>query len=445
MNQHAPTEALCVRVLWGEHRVATHLLHRGQVLSLGPTGEPSPASTSQAMQFLVAAGHFEVGFSEGVVGTFLRNGETELSLSDAVHRGVATEAKHGWACDLGASDRVTLGARRRGAEELGPVRVEAFRVKAPARAVATREPDYAFLNTLLVCFALFAAVAMHAELRVEAEDIDDVVSSDVTRMRRILVQAEKPTPMPKSQSNAPPTKTPTKRQPVPVAEGSPRPPSKPQRDVGGSAPVQAKELAGRLFGGPGAAGIVGPGGLGKEIAGALGNVVAMNGNGNGGWSIKGDGAGGAGGESARIGGIPTSGTAKKFGAGGCETGCLIGKEKTDIVMDSTPPVVCSTASGEPCMDKDLIRKVIASHRDQVRYCYELALQRAPSLAGKVAVQFLVGNTGAVPTARIDFNNVGSEELGECLVTRVRSWQFPVGKGAGGYRVTYPFVFKPTGA
>jgi TonB family protein len=97
------------------------------------------------------------------------------------------------------------------------------------------------------------------------------------------------------------------------------------------------------------------------------------------------------------------------------------------------------------MDKELIRKVIASHRDQVRYCYELALVQSPSLEGKLSVSFLVNAAGDVPAARVAHSTLSSQTLGECLVSRVRSWKFPSAKGdTGSYRVTYPFVFKPSG-
>jgi len=423
MNDSAKAEALCVRVLWGEHRVATHVLHPGESVQLGSNGERS----TRGFRFAAEPGRYEVTFAEGVVGSLLRNGETELSLGDVIHKGLASEdGADGWSCELGRSDVLTLGG--------GPVQLEAFRVKAPAKAVAVVAPDYNFLNTLLVCFALFAAMAMHAEFQVDAEEIDDSVSGDLTRMRRILVQAEKPQPKPAMAKVDEPAKKDPIKKPAP---GSPRPPTKPVKDPGGSTPqVVARDLAGRLFGGPGAAGILGPGGLGKDIAGALGNVVAMNGNGNGGWSIKGDGAGGPGGDRASIGAIARSGVDKKGGIGR-----LVAGKDVDPTIDNDPPILCN---GGPCMDKDLIRKVIASHRDQVRYCYELALQRSPALAGKVAVQFMVATTGDVPMARVDFTNIASPELSDCLVSRVRSWHFPVAKEAGGYRVTYPFVFKPTG-
>lgn len=430
-------EALCVRVLWGERRVATHLLHPGDQLALASTGEPVPAVDAPLSFRTTAPGHFSLAFGEGVVGEVLRNGETPLTLGDAVHRGLAFEEKKGWSFDIGRADVLRLGR--------GPVSVEAFRVRAPPKAVGSLDDsiDYRFLNTLLVCLALFGVLAMQAQFTSE-ETIDDSVSSDVTRMRRILVQAQKPLPK-KIASDTTPTplkKTPVKRAP---AEGSPRPPSKPVKDPGGSPSVVASNLVGRLFGGPGAAGVMGPGGLGKDLEGALGNVVAANGNGNGGWSIKGNGAGGPGGDPAQIGAIPRSGIAAKDGIGKLCHGpgpCKSSLAPPEITSEQ---ILCAdNGTGGQCMDKELIRKVIASHRDQVRFCYELALQQSPSLAGKVAVQFAVIETGGVATARIEQNTAQSATLGDCLVSRVRTWQFPINKRSAGFRVTYPFVFKPSG-
>ncbi len=430
-NPELRNEALCVRVLWGERRVATHVLHQGQQLSLASTGEPVPASEAP-LRFHTAPGHFSIGFSEGVVGEVLRNGETPLSLGDAVHRGLAFEEPKGWSFDIGRADVLRLGR--------GPVSVEAFRVRAPPKAVGTLDDaiDYRFLNTLLVCLAVFGAMAMQARLTLEEHEGDEV-SSELTHMRHILVQAEKPQPMRRTQdTNAEPIKKPIKRT---ASEGKPRPPSKPVKDPGGSAAQVAVQLGGRIFGGPGAAGVMGPGGLGKELAGALGNVVASNGDGNGGWSLRGNGAGGPGGDPVGIGAIPRSGV-----AGRTDIGRLIaGKDKVPPSLDKDTELTCSAETGGAgCVDRELIRKVINGHRDQIRFCYELALQQSPSLAGKVSVQFLVAAAGVVADARVEQNTARSEKLSECLVSRVRSWQFPVGRQAAAYRVTYPFVFKPSG-
>jgi hypothetical protein len=148
----------------------------------------------------------------------------------------------------------------------------------------------------------------------------------------------------------------------------------------------------------------------------------------------------------QLGGIGRSGIANKKGIGELCHGP--GPCKTSPVpeISSDPPFICSPEGGAAsCMDKELIRKVINGHRDQIRFCYELALQQTPALAGKVSVQFAVGISGGVGAARVAESTARSEALSDCLVSRVRTWQFPVGKQGNAYRVSYPFVFKPSGS
>ena len=434
---NGPLEALCVRVLWGERRMATHLLHPGRKLALGSTGEAvSPAQAP--LQFEVGERHFSLTFQEGVVGELLREGETPLSLGDAVDRGLAVEEQQGWSFELGRADVLRLGK--------GPVTMEAFRVRAPRKAMGSIEDlvDFRFLNTLLVCFALFFALAVNAQLT-EDEQYDEASSSDVTRMRHILVKAQEPPPK-KRNAAEPATELVKQPRKAPLAEGRPRAPNKPVKDPGGNAP-SALMIADAIFAGPGASGVMGPGGLGKDLEGALGNVVAVNGDGMGGWSLRGNGGGGANGDPLQIGAIKSSGQASRKGVGAlCQGPGPCKKNGEGPMLDPDPPFGCAPdGAGATCMDKDLIRKVIAGHRDQIRFCYELALQQSPALAGKVSVQFAVATSGTVATARVENSSVKSEALSECLVSRVRSWQFPVGKQGNGYRVTYPFVFKPAGS
>jgi TonB family protein len=420
------TEALCVRVLWGDRRVAAHVLNAGEKLALSQTGEPSADGT---LRFEAGERHFAVGFHEGVVGEVLRNGETPLSLGEAVHRGLASEAAGGWSLDVGRADVVRVGR--------GPVHFEAFRVNSPKRTPLALDVDYRFLNTLLLCFALFGVVVMQTQLEVPMEEAD-VTSGELTRMRRILVQSPPPPPKkraPEQSGDA----TPLPKKIRMPAEGTPRNASKPRKEAGGSSVAQ--DLSKQIFGGPGASGVLGTGGLGQELRGAMGSVVSANGDGLGGWSLRGNGTGGPGGDRASIGAIPTSGVASKGGIGTLCGGPGPCKQTVIPEVRQDPPILCVG-----CLDKELIRKVIASHRDQIRFCYELALQQSPSLAGKVSVQFLVSANGTVAAARVEHSTVPGDTLGDCLVSRVRSWTFPRGKvDNGGYRVTYPFVFKPSGS
>ncbi len=407
----ADTNALCVRVLWFDVRVATHLVRDGATLSLNQSGD-AVARTHAPLHFDART----FTFHEGVAGTVWRNGETALSLGDAVHRGLAAEDGSAWKLTLGRSDVVRVGR--------GPLRVEAFRTQAPRRFAAVRAHDYAFLNSLLVCLAVFFLFATQAAFTNSQED-GDTAPKAPTQLTRHLVKPQTAPP--------PPTKTArdTTQQPQKqrASAGRPKPPNVAQRNTGG---VDARDLVGRIFSGRGPGGVFGPGGIGRELSGALGNVVAVNGDGNGGWSIKGDGGGGSRDGTIQIGGIARSGIEGRPVPG------LSKKDTIEPDYERGPPVLCS---GGGCMDKELIRKVIASHRDQVRYCYEYALQSSPALGGKVAVSFVVSDSGAVSAAAIADSSANNTTLEACLTSRVRTWQFPVGKGGGGYRVTYPFVFK----
>ncbi len=96
------------------------------------------------------------------------------------------------------------------------------------------------------------------------------------------------------------------------------------------------------------------------------------------------------------------------------------------------------------MDKELIRRVIHEHRNQVRFCYEQELQRHPGLNGKVTVKFVIGATGAVQKSNVDNSSLGNSAVENCIVARVYQWQFPKPKGGGEVQVSYPFLLKESG-
>lgn len=96
------------------------------------------------------------------------------------------------------------------------------------------------------------------------------------------------------------------------------------------------------------------------------------------------------------------------------------------------------------LDREVIRRVILSHRAQIRYCYEKQLNKTPDLAGKVLVEFVIGGDGKVTQARAAENTLSDAEVSRCLVSKVRTWTFPQPKGGGVVVVTYPFLFKPAG-
>lgn len=93
------------------------------------------------------------------------------------------------------------------------------------------------------------------------------------------------------------------------------------------------------------------------------------------------------------------------------------------------------------LDRDQISAVIQRNIGQVIYCYEQGLQVKPSLSGRVAVKFVINGSGRVSTARISNSSLRSDKVENCIVNRLKGFQFPKPSGNVDVRVTYPFVLK----
>lgn len=101
--------------------------------------------------------------------------------------------------------------------------------------------------------------------------------------------------------------------------------------------------------------------------------------------------------------------------------------------------IATKASGEG-LSKNQIREVVSSSMGQVRACYERALKSAPSLAGRVVVDWQVSATGDVTTAGIRTDSIGDLGLQSCIVETVKGWAFPPATAAT--PVSFPFTLKP---
>jgi TonB family protein len=96
------------------------------------------------------------------------------------------------------------------------------------------------------------------------------------------------------------------------------------------------------------------------------------------------------------------------------------------------------------MDPELILRVVRSHHDQLKYCYDNALTRNPKLTGKVSVRWIIREDGTVASSNVTNTTTGTPDLDRCIAGRVLTWIFPKPKGGGVAVVTYPFVFKQAG-
>jgi hypothetical protein len=99
---------------------------------------------------------------------------------------------------------------------------------------------------------------------------------------------------------------------------------------------------------------------------------------------------------------------------------------------------------EAGLDRDLISGIIAQNMGQVRFCYEQGLQSDPTLAGRVAIAFVIGGNGQVKTTAVESSTLNSKQVEDCIALRLRSWRFPLPAGGVDVKVSYPFVLRRAG-
>ena len=103
----------------------------------------------------------------------------------------------------------------------------------------------------------------------------------------------------------------------------------------------------------------------------------------------------------------------------------------------TPRVGKGKVTGQ--VDKDMIRRVVRAHINEVRSCYNKGLSSNPNLQGRVAVQFTIVGNGKVTTAVAVENTTKSSKVADCIAKAVKRWKFPPVRGGGTALVTYPFL------
>ncbi|HXI55388.1 MAG TPA: AgmX/PglI C-terminal domain-containing protein [Polyangia bacterium] len=97
------------------------------------------------------------------------------------------------------------------------------------------------------------------------------------------------------------------------------------------------------------------------------------------------------------------------------------------------------------LDKEIVRRIIRAHLNEVRFCYEQELPRHPTLSGRVVIQFAITPGGQVASSAVQDSTLHLASLEGCMTQAVRRWTFPQPQGGGGLTiVSYPFVLSPAG-
>ena len=94
------------------------------------------------------------------------------------------------------------------------------------------------------------------------------------------------------------------------------------------------------------------------------------------------------------------------------------------------------------MSVEVVRRVLRRHINELRFCYERALQARPTLAGQVTIQFVIGPDGAVVSSAVAESAIGHGATETCLATAFRRWPFPSVEGGGVAAVSQPLELIP---
>jgi hypothetical protein len=190
--------------------------------------------------------------------------------------------------------------------------------------------------------------------------------------------------------------------------------------------------------------------LGEEKDTVLGQLMGTEiatSWGIGGLGTKGTGAGGGGtGErTLGLGILNTVGVGTGVGPGhGPGIGYGSGVGKLGPRRAKVPDVIIGDSHVRGTLDKEIIRRIVRRHLNEVKFCYDQALTRQPKLEGRLVAQFTISGSGQVIASVKQSSTLGALEAEMCVVNAIKRWNFPAPQGGGLAIVTYPFTFAPAG-
>ena len=184
--------------------------------------------------------------------------------------------------------------------------------------------------------------------------------------------------------------------------------------------------------------------LGNDPQDVLGGLIGSQLGSANGVAGLGTGVGGGGTGEGTV-GLGNLGTIGKGGSGGNGSGYGRGAGGLGGRRARASDVVPGVATVRGHLDKEIIRRIIRRHINEVKYCYDQALVKQPGLGGRIVVQFTIAASGVVIASTLQSSTVGSAAVENCTVQAVHRWEFPAPIGGGLVMVSYPFVLTPQGA
>jgi len=163
-------------------------------------------------------------------------------------------------------------------------------------------------------------------------------------------------------------------------------------------------------------------GSGSQSAAGAGDIP--------GEGLKDIGKGGKGEATVGISGVNTKG--RGSGNQGYGTGSIGDKKNATVIPGG------AEESFEGTIDKDAIRRVVLENMRQIKACYDRALNKDPALHGKIVMSWVLNDKGRVTSANVSSTTMNSSEVEQCMISRLKTWQFPATPKGQEADITYPF-------
>jgi outer membrane biosynthesis protein TonB len=92
----------------------------------------------------------------------------------------------------------------------------------------------------------------------------------------------------------------------------------------------------------------------------------------------------------------------------------------------------------------VMQSIVVQNRQQIRACYEAALNQQPELQGKLTVHFTIDSAGTVTAADVNQarTTLHDPKIQACALNAIRAINFPRSSRGFESTVNYPFDFKP---
>ena len=127
--------------------------------------------------------------------------------------------------------------------------------------------------------------------------------------------------------------------------------------------------------------------------------------------------------------------------GRTHVGPITTEPKAEVDMDG-PIAVDGPVAGR--LDEDKLAAKMRVYLRGVRDCYERALKRDPSLAGKIVLGLDILESGRVAEVDLQSDSINSPGVRSCVLRRAQRWRFAPPDG-GSVFVEFPVVFSTAGA